>query len=325
MTAHFPFPRLPYGWFLVARSSEIPTGEVRSFHYFGQDLVLYRGEDGVARAVEAYCPHLGAHLGEGGRVVADTLRCPFHGWRFGADGRCVEVPYTTARTIPRVGLRTWPLVERGEFVFLWHDEGGGAPDWELPALEGDDWTDRRVADFVLRSHPQELMENTADIAHFGFLHGARNHRYLRDWQARGPFADTRIAFSASGAALGAPIQWIDLEIDFALHGLGYLVIDSHVPEAGIEARIRICATPIDAEQLRVFFISNIRKLPDAGFTAMVDQLFFDAARADFEQDVRIWRHKVYRPRPVVVPGDGPIIAYRQWANQFYAPRASAAG
>jgi 3-ketosteroid 9alpha-monooxygenase subunit A len=166
------------------------------------------------------------------------------------------------------------------------------------------------------------MENTADIAHFGFLHGARNHRYLRDWQSHGPFADTLIGMSASGAALGAPIDWIDLEINFALHGLGYLVIDSVVPSVGLTARIRVCATPVDAGQTRVFFISNIRRLPDPAFTSMVERLFFEAALADFKQDMRIWSKKVYRPRPVVVPGDGPIIAYRRWASQFYEARAA---
>jgi phenylpropionate dioxygenase-like ring-hydroxylating dioxygenase large terminal subunit len=321
MSPHFPFPRLPYGWFLVARSQEVAPGEVRSFHYFGEELVLYRTAGGAAHAVEAHCPHLGAHLGEGGCVVDDTVRCPFHGWRFAPDGRCVET--YPGGAVPRVGLRAWPVTEKGGLLFLWHDPDGGPPTWELPELEGDGWTERRVVDFTLRSHPQELMENTADIAHFGALHNARNHRYLRAWKSDGPFADTLIGFSASGAALGAPVASIDLEINFSLHGLGYLVIDSHVREAGVQGRIRVCATPVDTDQVRVFFISNIRALPDAAFTQMVDQLFFEAARADFEQDLRIWRNKVYRPRPVVVPGDGPIQQYRRWASQFYQPVASA--
>jgi nitrite reductase/ring-hydroxylating ferredoxin subunit len=319
MSSIFPFPRLPYGWFVAARSRDIAPGEVRSFRYFEHDLVVYRAAGGAAHAIEAYCPHLGAHFGEGGCVVDDTLRCPFHGWRFAADGRCVEVPYSSK--LPRVGVRSWPVVERGGLVFLWHDADGGAPGFELPAFEStDDYTERREADWIIRTHPQELMENTADIAHFGFLHGARNHRYLRDWAADGPLAATRIGFSASGAALGAPVDGIDLEIDFALYGLGYLVIDSHVAAAGVDGRIRVCATPIDGDHARVFFMSNVRRMPDPGFTAMVDQLFHEAALADFKQDLKIWQHKIYRPRPVLVPGDGPILAYRQWASQFYEPR-----
>ena len=145
------------------------------------------------------------------------------------------------------------------------------------------------------------MENTADIAHFGYLHGARNHRYLRDWHGDGPLAATRIGFSASGAALGAPVDWIDLEIEFQLYGLGYLVIDSHVEEAHVDGRIRVCATPIEGDQVRVFFMSNVARMPDPGFTDMVDQLFHEAALADFKQDLKIWQHKIYRPRPVRRP------------------------
>ena len=90
--SHFPFPRLPYGWYLASPSADVAAGEIRTFHYFGQELVIYRSTAGVPFAVEAHCPHLGAHLGEGGCVEGDTIRCPFHGWRYASDGRCVEVP-----------------------------------------------------------------------------------------------------------------------------------------------------------------------------------------------------------------------------------------
>ena len=38
-----PFP-IPNGWFAVAFSDEIAAGELRAVHYFGRDLVLFRGE-----------------------------------------------------------------------------------------------------------------------------------------------------------------------------------------------------------------------------------------------------------------------------------------
>jgi 3-ketosteroid 9alpha-monooxygenase subunit A len=39
----------------------------------------------------------------------------------------------------------------------------------------------------------------------------------------------------------------------------------------------------------------------------------------FEQDVRIWEHKVWRDHPVLCDGDGPIMKLRKWYAQFYAP------
>ena len=48
--------------------------------------------------LDAYCPHLGAHLAEGGRVQGESVRCPFHAWEF--DGASGE-PYTEdAATAP---------------------------------------------------------------------------------------------------------------------------------------------------------------------------------------------------------------------------------
>ena len=119
MTDRFPFP-IPRGWFFVAYSDELATGEVRTLNYFERELVLFRRADGVAHVVDAFCPHLGAHLGHGGTVVGNTLRCPFHGWRFGGDGACVEVPYAT-RIPATARLKLWPTIERNGFVLVWYD------------------------------------------------------------------------------------------------------------------------------------------------------------------------------------------------------------
>ena len=55
---------------------------------------MFRGQDGKAYVVDAYCPHLGANLAVGGRVVGNCIECPFHGWQFrGNDGKCERIPY----------------------------------------------------------------------------------------------------------------------------------------------------------------------------------------------------------------------------------------
>jgi phenylpropionate dioxygenase-like ring-hydroxylating dioxygenase large terminal subunit len=66
--SRFPFPSLPSGWYVVAVSEEVKRGRIVSRHYFDRDLVIYRGDDGVVRIADAFCPHMGAHLGRVGRV-----------------------------------------------------------------------------------------------------------------------------------------------------------------------------------------------------------------------------------------------------------------
>src|SRR5690349_17522096 len=106
----FAFAGPPRGWFVVAFSSEITPGEVHRMHYFGRDLIAYRGASGAVFVHDAYCPHLGAHLGHGGTIEGDAIRCPFHGWRFEGDGRCSAIPYSDK--IPtKARLGTLPVRE----------------------------------------------------------------------------------------------------------------------------------------------------------------------------------------------------------------------
>ena len=66
----------PRGWFAVCFSDDLPVGKSLPLRYFGQDLVAFRGEDGVPHILEAYCAHMGAHLGVGGKVEGCAIRCP---------------------------------------------------------------------------------------------------------------------------------------------------------------------------------------------------------------------------------------------------------
>ena len=65
MSRGFPYTPYPNGWFRVADSDEIERGAIRAVQYFGKQLVVFRGEDGIAHVLDAYCAHLGAHLGVG--------------------------------------------------------------------------------------------------------------------------------------------------------------------------------------------------------------------------------------------------------------------
>lgn len=61
-----------------------------------KELVVWRGQNGVAYVADAYCPHLGAHLGVEGEVKGNCIQCPFHNWQFdgSAAGKLTCIPYS---------------------------------------------------------------------------------------------------------------------------------------------------------------------------------------------------------------------------------------
>ncbi len=314
MAARFPFGSYPRGWFVIALSSDVESGQVKTVHYFGQDIVLFRGAGGVLSAVDKTCPHLGAHLG-GGRVVGDCLRCPFHGWAFDREGRCVEVPYAP-KIPPRAVVRTWPLREQNGVVFAFYCPRGEAPTWEIPPLDEEGWMPNRAIRWEIRSHPQEIAENTVDIAHLGPVHDAHSAE-VRGLEQDGHTMRVVLRMRASGAPIQMPDEVNDVELDVLLHGLGSVVSRTHVLTAGLHTRQRIYPTPVDEDRVAIFGVNNTRAMPDPGYSREIDEIFFQAFISDFPRDFPIWESKAYLERPVLAGGDGPIGRYRRWARQFY--------
>ncbi len=163
----FPFPPYPNGWFRVAYGSELAKGEVKSLHYFGQELVLFRDEAGAPHLLDAYCRHLGAHLGHGGKVEGGGIRCPFHAWLWDGDGHCLEIPYAK-RIPPAAKIRSWPIVEKNGLVMVWHDVEDEPPIDEETTdssfaysvnTSGDAQKARGVGDAIIRDLEKQMSED----------------------------------------------------------------------------------------------------------------------------------------------------------------------
>ena len=92
-------PFYPNGWLPILESSALKKSQILPIFAFGNDLVAFRSTAGKVTVLDAYCPHLGAHLGYGGRVIGDTVNCPFHGWVFNQSGDCVDIPGNSGKNI----------------------------------------------------------------------------------------------------------------------------------------------------------------------------------------------------------------------------------
>jgi 3-ketosteroid 9alpha-monooxygenase subunit A len=77
-------------------------------------------------------------------------------------------------------------------------------------------------------------------------------------------------------------------------------------------------TPVDQGTVDLRLAVSLRIVGDRATTEGYVKGYLDNLRSGFEDDIRIWENKVYRERPVLCDGDGPIGLLRRWYRQFYA-------
>lgn len=157
-------------WFPVALSSDVPKGQVTGQDFLGGRIVIYRGEDSVARVMSAYCPHLGADLAVG-KVVGTRLQCAFHRWEYDEDGWCVKTGVGDPPP-PTACLFNFPTQER--FGIIWAFNGE-TPLWQLFDFEVPDeaLTFEPFATDSYACDPWIFASNTPDIQHIKAVHGIR--------------------------------------------------------------------------------------------------------------------------------------------------------
>jgi nitrite reductase/ring-hydroxylating ferredoxin subunit len=324
-------PQFPAGWFSVGFSHEIAPGRSVSRRFMGQEIVVFRTESGRLHALDAYCPHLGAHLGHGGTVEREVLRCPFHGFTFDGSGACTGTPYASGRT-PAIRARNWPVCEVAGAVVIYYDPQRRQPAWELVGPEaGGCWRALRTNTWRFRGHPQETSENAIDFGHLTELHGFLRTRVLDRPQLDGPRMSLKWAFTPSlgswfNKLLSTRAGSILATATVTLEGLGFAMIETTVSPLGLNYRQLVLATPVDAEQIDFRTSVSLRRFAGQDKPsrllrllgeACTERLMLVAVSRELERDIAIWRTKSYLPFPQLAPGDGPIGQFRVWSRQFY--------
>jgi phenylpropionate dioxygenase-like ring-hydroxylating dioxygenase large terminal subunit len=156
------------GWYWALRSDGLKKGRAKPLKFLGRDLVVYRSASGNVHAMDAYCPHMGAHLA-GGKVEADSLRCLFHYWKFDSSGNCTDIPcQASVAGIPRI--TTWPVREKYGLIWIWN---GSEPACDIPCppeLEGLETQSVLGRPFAKECHPNVMMINAIDAQHFNSVH-----------------------------------------------------------------------------------------------------------------------------------------------------------
>ena len=170
MTDEAVAPLIPNAWYIAAWSNEItdqPVGRT----ILNQPVVLFRGPDGRAAALEDRCCHRGAPLTHG-RVAADGLECGYHGLTFDGSGACVVNPGEDIDAA-KLRVRSYPVVERQNFVWIWPGDPALADDSQIIDYPNHDDTDEwpfQYDVYHMECNYMLIIDNLMDITHLGYVH-----------------------------------------------------------------------------------------------------------------------------------------------------------
>jgi 5,5'-dehydrodivanillate O-demethylase oxygenase subunit len=161
-------------WQALCPSAELsgPTRKKR-IRLLGEDLVVFRADDGTFKCVSERCPHRSASLFFG-FIEPDGLRCCYHGWKYDYEtGRCVERPFESTPPHAGIAIKSYRVEAYGGllFVYMGPDPKRAPllPHWDVLARN-----DRPKKIRIMPIHHcnwLQIQENTADTVHTYYLHG----------------------------------------------------------------------------------------------------------------------------------------------------------
>jgi 3-ketosteroid 9alpha-monooxygenase subunit A len=318
----------PRGWFIVAEAKELEAGP-QAVRFFGQDMALYRGESGKPVLLDAYCAHMGTHLTastsamivkNGEQIEGDSIRCPYHGWRYGPDGKVDDIPYHDGPCPKSAAIKSYPVVETMGCIMVWYDPDGGEPEFDAPFLK--QWDDPQWVNWELDHlgelpiHPQEILDNMADVRHLGPTHGAPSEYFENE------FMDHIYV-----QRQGGPMQLYQTYLYTTTWYTGPGILLSKLVFGGAEIYELIANTPVEDGLSKCWhgclYKGSAAEATDedreAGKQAQAGAL--EAFGADFN----IWQNKRPAINIMQLKTDGPFRTGRKWYSQWYAKPEDVAG
>jgi len=162
----------PDYWYAVEHDRAVRRGQIVEVRFWNTSIALYRGADGVLRALENRCAHRQLKLSLGD-VDGCRLTCAYHGWSYDEAGRLAHIPHDLfGHAMPTLGVRAFPVRVRYGLVWIFPGDPARAAERaipDIPELEGPDRWACTALDFTWRAHHSIVVDNVTDFSH-AWLH-----------------------------------------------------------------------------------------------------------------------------------------------------------
>jgi len=311
---------IPNQWYAIAEPHEVKTGKLKAMRRMGQDLVLWRDQEGKLSCMLDLCPHRGAAL-SAGKIMGDCIECPFHGFQYDTEGNGKFIPANGRNTpVPKAfKAETFTVREAHDFIWLWY----GEPQAEYPPisyfeeLTDDSFIHGTVA-VQWNSHYTRSIENQLDVSHLPFVHKntiGRGNQTL----VNGPYVtleDNTISV------------WVDNQVDdgtpptkptkmpepLTPPGLIFKFPNIWLLRIADNFQLSVAFAPIDDDNTMLYVRSNQRSTLPKFLAQPMINLSAQFNRVILREDQRV----VVTQRPKIsgldigerfIPGDRPIALY----------------
>ena len=213
-------------WQPVGFTAELKGKPVRR-KLLGEDLVLFRDENGTLGLIGARCPHRGTSL-HLGYIEDGGLRCCYHGWLFDVNGRCLEQPTEPAEANFKDKVRqpAYKVEELAGVIFAYL---GPEPVPLLPrydVLVREDGV-RSLQGRIASCNFLQMVENTVDQHHFKWLHRTPNTKKWTDTELNSEYFEFGIRDTFARTGGGERYQTVSYFIMPTMNKTGYHVPESH--------------------------------------------------------------------------------------------------
>ena len=158
-------------WYVAGWSWDFPADKLTTMTMLNEPIVFYRKRDGGLVALQDRCVHRLAPLSLGCRE-GDDLRCMYHGLKFAPTGKCIEIPGASAPIPERARVRSFPVIERHSWVWVWMGAAEAADPALIPAAVGLDdprWV-LRTGQLDYQANYQLINDNLLDFSHLSYVH-----------------------------------------------------------------------------------------------------------------------------------------------------------
>lgn len=161
-------------WYAVESDAALRRGQIKEVRFWGESIALYRGDDGVVRAVENRCAHRQLAL-TSGVVEGPLIACQYHGWRYDGCGRCVNIDHELGKNrkrLPKIRIASYPVKVRYGLIWLFPgdpERAESVPLPDIPQLSGTHPWPVVPIEVTIKAHFSMIVENVCDFNH-AYLH-----------------------------------------------------------------------------------------------------------------------------------------------------------